>query len=83
MEIIWYDENITKAQVETYAAIKEYIDMYKYSPSIRDLCKIRGKSSPATMLYELRILKKKGYIDFAENKSRTIRILKEVKYGKY
>lgn len=83
MEIIWYDENITKAQVETYAAIKEYIDMYKYSPSIRDLCKIRGKSSTSTMLYELRILKKKGYIDFTENKSRTIRILKEVKYGKH
>jgi len=83
MEVICYDTNLTNAQAETYAAIKEYMKYYKYSPSIRDLCKIRKKSSPATILYELRMLKKKGYIDFAEKKSRTIRIIKEVDYGSY
>lgn len=80
MNIIWYDKNITKKQMELYVSIKEFIENYKYSPSIRELCEILGGKSTGTILPSLRILRKKGYINFLDGKSRTITILKEVKY---
>lgn len=83
MEIIYYDMNITPKQMELYAAIKEHIAIYKYSPTVRELCKALGGKSTGTVLPALRLLRKKGYIDYEDNKSRTIRIVKEVKYGKY
>ena len=80
MNIVWYDMNLSKKQVELYVAIKEFIEEYKYSPSIRELCTILHKNSTGTISASLNILKRKGYIDFIEKRSRTLTILKDVQY---
>ena len=64
------------AQYKVYLAIKNYINKIGYSPTVRELCKMTGKSSPATIQVHLKKLKSLGYITFEENKSRTIRIIK-------
>lgn len=71
---------LTKVQSDLYIAIDKYIKEYGFSPSIRDLCKLTGKSSPGTIQVCLKKLKDKGYIDYIYNHNRTIRIVKEVEY---
>lgn len=63
-------------QERLYIIIKEFIEQFKYSPSIRELCELYGVNSPATMLYHLRNLRRLGAIDFIDGKSRTI-VVKE------
>jgi SOS-response transcriptional repressor LexA len=63
---------MTNSQEKLYVIIKEFIEQFKYSPSIRELCELYGVSSPATMLYHLRKLRELGMIDFQDGKSRTI-----------
>ena len=70
---------MTKAQYIVYLEIKKYIDKYGYSPSVRELCKLSGKSSTGTIRQHLVNLKKLGYIDYIDKKSRTIRIIKDFK----
>ena len=67
---------MTNSQEKLYVIIKEFIEQFKYSPSIRDLCELYGVKSPATMLFHLRNLRKLGKIDFEDGKSRTI-VVKE------
>lgn len=67
--------NMTPAQYKVYVAIKEYINKKGYPPTVRELCKIVGKSSPATIQVHLVNLRKKKIIDFKDNRSRTITIL--------
>lgn len=74
---------LTDTQLNLYIAIKKYIEEYGYSPTIRELCKLNGVNSPATIHYGLKQLKKKGYIDYQYNRNRTIRIIKEIEYGEY
>lgn len=69
-------ERLTDAQFHVYMAIKNYIDKYGFSPSFRELGELTDKSSPASIHYELKILKRKGYIDYLPKLSRTIRVLK-------
>lgn len=83
MGIVYYDMNLTPKQMELYAAIDECLQKYHYSPTVRELCRMLGGKSTGTILPALRLLRKKGYIDYEDRKSRTIRIVKEVKYGKY
>ena len=66
---------ITKTRYDVYKAIKEYIEENGYSPSIRELCKITHKESPATIKFCLDRLRKDGIISFVTGKNRTIRIL--------
>ena len=56
-------------------AIKNYINRWGYSPTIRELCQITNKKSPGTILPMLKRLKRDGYIDYTEGRSRTIRVL--------
>lgn len=83
MGIVCYDMNLTPKQVELYDAIKECLDKYHYSPTVRELCRMLGGKSTGTILPALRLLRKKGYIDYEDRKSRTIRIIKEVKYERH
>lgn len=64
---------LTKDQHEILEIIKEFIVKNGYSPSIKELCKLYGCSSAATMPYHLRNLRKLGVIDFQDRKTRTIR----------
>ena len=73
-------ENLTNKQLEVYLSIRGFIDKYGFPPSIRELCKMCGLSSPATMLTHLKNLRDKGYIAYNDKQSRTIRIIKEVDY---
>lgn len=68
--------DLTETQERLYLTIKKYIENYGYSPTVRELCKLNGVNSPATIHYGLKQLKKKGYIDYQYNKNRTIRIMK-------
>lgn len=71
-------EELTEKQLELYQAIKEYINKYGFGPTFRDLMTVLDKSSTATISFGLRILKRKGYIDYVPKRMRTIKILKEV-----
>ena len=67
---------LTGRQLDLYNIIKKFINKNGYSPSIRELCKLYGANSPATVHYQLQLLKRKKYIDYKDNMSRTIRIIK-------
>ena len=70
---------MTRSQYEVYKAIKKFIKENKYSPSIRELCDMTGKSSSGTIQTHLKNLKKLGFITYENNIGRTIRITKEFK----
>lgn len=55
--------------------ISDFMDQNGYSPTVRELCKETGLKSSATIHHHLKKLKEKGYIEYKENKSRTIKIL--------
>lgn len=69
---------LTESQINLYIAIRDYIEEYGFSPTLRDLGKILGKNSTATIWAGLKILKRKGYIDYIYNRNRTIKITKEL-----
>jgi len=71
-------EKISEMQREVLLKIQNYIEENGYSPSVRELCKLTGKSSPATIHFHLKALKRKGYINYNERKNRTIRVLIKV-----
>lgn len=71
-------KNLTKEEEVVLNAIKLFIRANKYSPTVRELCFFTDKHSPATVHYHLKNLKKKGYIDYTENRNRTIRVLEVI-----
>lgn len=71
--------DLTEKQEEVFKAIKDYIQGYGYSPTIRELCSITGRKSSGTIHASLKILKRKGYIDYSYNRNRTIRVLNDNK----
>lgn len=70
--------DLTRVQIEMYVAIKYYIKKNGYSPSVRELGEIVGNSSPSSVFQKLKKLKEKGYIDYKDKRSRTIRIIKDI-----
>lgn len=70
---------MSDSQIEVYEKIVEYIKEHGYSPTIREICELTGRNSPATILYHLKNLKKLGYINYDATKSRTITIGKGLK----
>lgn len=64
------------SQKMVYEAITGFIKENGYSPTIRELCKITGKRSTATIHHHLKVLKEQGYIDYKVKSNRTIRIIK-------
>ena len=69
-------KELTEKQKELYDAIKDFIKVNGYPPTIRELNEIINVKSTAPTFNKLRELKEKGYISYANNKSRTIKILK-------
>ena len=66
---------ITKKEKELLDAIKEFMKDKGFAPTNRELCKVVGNKSPATVNYKLKNLKEKGFIDYEEGHSRSIRVL--------
>ncbi|MDD4795946.1 MAG: transcriptional repressor LexA [Bacilli bacterium] len=68
-------KNLTKKQKEVLVFIKKYIVENGYPPSVREICKGLGLSSPATVHTHLKHLEIKGAIKKAPNKFRTIEVI--------
>lgn len=71
-------QQLSKSQFIVYQAIKDYIEQYGYSPSIRELCEITGRRSPATIHTHLINLHDLGYIEYKKGSNRTIRIKENI-----
>lgn len=59
---------MTFSQKIVYDSILKYFRMYHKSPSIRNICRISGFSSPATIHKHLHNLEKLGYIELTGKK---------------
>ena len=70
--------NLTDAQNELYAWIKNYMRDFQHSPSIRQMMQAMGLKSPAPIQSRLKHLQEKGYISWQEGKARTMQIIDEV-----
>ena len=72
------DNELTQAQNELFEWIKNYINDFQHSPSIRQMMEGMGLKSPAPIQSRLRHLQEKGYISWQEGKARTMQVLDEV-----
>ena len=75
------DNNLTDAQNELYAWIKDYVQNFQHSPSIRQMMQAMGLKSPAPIQSRLKHLQEKGYISWQEGKARTMQIVDELIEG--
>ncbi len=71
---------LTPKQEEVFTYIKKYIADHGYPPSVREICKSIGVSSPATVQAHINHLKEAGVIRNSSNKFRTIEILTDNEY---
>ena len=71
---------ITKRQEDVLIFVKKYMATHGYPPSIREICKGVGLSSPATAHAHIKNLEKAGYLKNENNKFRTIELLVENEY---
>ena len=74
-------EDLTEAQNELFIWLKDYIQKFKHSPSIRQMMKAMGLKSPAPIQSRLKHLQEKGYIFWEEGKARTLQLVSEVSDG--
>jgi len=70
-------EKLTKRQEDILNFIKEYIVSRGYPPTVREIGKALGVSSPATIHAHLENLEYKGFIKREETKNRAIELLVE------
>jgi repressor LexA len=74
-------EKLTEAQQELYEWLTDYIRANQHSPSIRQMMQAMNLKSPAPIQSRLEHLRTKGYIEWSEGRARTIRVLRQTKYG--
>ena len=72
------DNQLTDAQNELFEWIKNYINDFQHSPSIRQMMKGMGLKSPAPIQSRLRHLQEKGYISWQEGRARTLKLLSDI-----
>jgi len=70
------ENELTETQRDVLDFIIEFIKQEGYPPSVRDIGDAFGRS-PNGVKCHLDPLKKKGFIDWIENKARTIRVIKK------
>lgn len=68
-------EKLTRRQEATLNFIKEFIVSHGYPPTVREIGKGLGVSSPATIHVHLNNLAEKGFIKKEETKNRAIELL--------
>ena len=73
-------EELTVKQNETLTFIKKFIAKHGYSPSVREICKGLGLSSPATVFVHIKKLEEKGYVSQTNSKFRTLEVLVDNEY---
>ena len=74
-------EDLTEAQNELYSWIRNYLNDFQHSPSIRQMMQAMGLKSPAPIQSRLKHLQEKGYISWQEGKARTLQIVDELTDG--
>ena len=74
-------DDLTQAQNELYAWIKDYMKNFQHSPSIRQMMQAMDLKSPAPIQSRLKHLQEKGYISWQEGKARTMQIVDEITGG--
>ena len=57
------------------AFIGDYCDTYGYSPSVRDISRHFGYSSPSTVKHMLDRLRDEGRVTFLDKQPRTVRVV--------
>ena len=75
------DQDLTEAQYELLTWLKNYINDFQHSPSIRQMMNGMGLKSPAPIQSRLKHLQDKGYISWQEGKARTMRIVDKITEG--
>lgn len=75
-----YDEIITANQLKIYIALKEYLDKHHYSPTMRELANMVDTKCVGTVQKSLKILRRKGYVDYKDRERRSLKIIKKIKY---
>jgi repressor LexA len=75
-------DNLTKRQDEILTYVKEYIVSHGYPPTVREIGKDLGVSSPATIHTHLNKLVEKGFIKKDGAKNRAIELLVENEFNK-
>tara|TARA_Y100000589_G_scaffold326493_1_gene366338 strand:+ start:60 stop:674 length:615 start_codon:yes stop_codon:yes gene_type:complete len=79
--VINTDRDLTEAQNELYGWIKNYMQRFQHSPSIRQMMEAMGLKSPAPIQSRLKHLQEKGYISWQEGKARTMQIVDKIVEG--
>lgn len=75
-------DNLTKRQNEILGYVKEYIVSHGYPPTVREIGKDLGVSSPATIHTHLNKLVEKGFIKKDSSKNRAIELLVDNEFDK-
>lgn len=75
-------ESLTRRQEEILTYVKEYIVSHGYPPTVREIGKDLGVSSPATIHTHLNKLVEKGFIKKDGSKNRAIELLVENEFDK-
>lgn len=68
---------LTERQREILRWLSRYIAEHGYSPTVRELCLAFKFDSPNGAICHLVPLRRKGWIEWCDGKSRTIRVLEE------
>ena len=71
-------DNLTEAQNELFIWIKDYMQNFRHSPSIRQMMQAMGLKSPAPIQSRLKHLQDKGYISWQEGRARTLQLVEEI-----
>ncbi|WP_013325570.1 winged helix-turn-helix transcriptional regulator [Gloeothece verrucosa] len=69
-------KNVDEKDYELYFFIRNYISEHQQSPTIKELMEGLEIKSSNTIQKQLRRLKESGYIDWLDNKRRSITVLK-------
>ncbi len=72
---------LSDAQNELFEWIKDYVNKFNHSPSIRQMMNAMGLKSPAPIQSRLKHLQEKGYISWQEGKARTLQLVSNATSG--
>jgi len=70
-------ENLTPRQQQILELVRSFASDNGYPPTVRELCRLAGVSSPDTVQYHLDKLREKGLLEEARGRSRAAQIAAE------
>jgi repressor LexA len=70
------NSKLTQTQQELYDWLVHYIRDRQYAPSVREMMKAMGLNSSIPIQSRLKDLRRKGYVEWPKNKTRSLQILR-------